>query len=207
MSMKRAVLLFCLMAAASALALLTVANAGDAAPRYKVVTKRFSNTAAIQIPDSGQATPYPSEIEVSGLNRGKIRDVNLSLNSFSHTHPDDVDVLLVGPQGQNAIVMSDAGGGTNVSNITLTLDQEAASALPNNNQLQSGRYEPNNYGPDGDDAFPAPAPAPRGGSSLSIFDGTQPNGTWQLFVVDDAAVDIGEIAGGWTLTIKAKIRR
>jgi subtilisin-like proprotein convertase family protein len=207
MSMKRAVLLFCLMAAASALALLTIANAGDAAPRYKVVTKRFSNTAAIEVPDSGQATPYPSEIEVSGLNRGKISDVNLSLNNLSHTFPDDVDVLLVGPRGQNAVVMSDVGGGTDVSNITLTLDDAATTALPDKNQLQSGRYQPNNRGPDGDDAFPDPAPAASGGESLAVFNRTQPNGTWQLFVVDDEARDIGEFAGGWTLTIKAKVRR
>lgn len=206
-SMKRAVLLFCPMAAASVLALLTIASAGDAAPRYTVVTKSFSNTAAIEIPDSGQTTPYPSEIGVSGLRGGIIRDVNLTLNGFSHTFPDDVDVLLIGPQGQNAIVMSDVGGGTDVSNIILKLDDAATAALPDKDQLQSRSYQPNNHGPDGADAFPDPAPAPRGGESLAVFDGTRANGTWRLFVVDDAARDIGEMAGGWTLKIKAKVRR
>lgn len=208
MSMKRAVLLCCLIAAASALALLMVASVGDAAPRYKAVTKRFSNTAAIQIPDSGPATPYPSEINVSGfVNTAKVKDVNLSLNNFSHTFPDDVDVLVVGPQGQNAIVMSDVGGGTDVSSITLKLDDAATTALPDKAQLQSGSYQPRNRGPDGDDVFPAPAPAPSGGETLAVFGGTNPNGPWQLFVVDDAARDTGEIAGGWTLEIKARVRR
>src|SRR4030095_15354857 len=40
-----------------------------------------------------------------------------------------------------------------------------------------------------------------GGLALSIFNGTNPNGTWSLYIVDDAGGDIGQFAGGWTLTI------
>ena len=36
-------------------------------------------------------------------------------------------------------------------------------------------------------------------ASLSVFNNTNPNGTWSLFVVDDAAQDSGTIAAGWTL--------
>ena len=39
------------------------------------------------------------------------------------------------------------------------------------------------------------------GSALSVFDGTDPNGTWKLYVVDDAADDTGAITGGWSLHI------
>ena len=35
---------------------------------------------------------------------------------------------------------------------------------------------------------------------MSAFDGTDPNGTWNLFVVDDAAGDSGKISG-WTLDL------
>ena len=59
----------------------------------------------------GPATPYPSNCVISGLG-GTITDVNLELNGLSHTWPDDIDILLVGPGGQNAFVMSDAGGPT-----------------------------------------------------------------------------------------------
>jgi hypothetical protein len=38
---------------------------------------------------------------------------------------------------------------------------------------------------------------------LSVFNGTNPNGTWKLYVIDDSAGDNGEITGGWTLTISA----
>ena len=34
-----------------------------------------------------------------------------------------------------------------------------------------------------------------------MFDGTDPNGTWQLFVVDDEQGDKGAITGGWSLHI------
>ncbi|MBD2813154.1 hypothetical protein ID853_20380, partial [Xenorhabdus sp. Vera] len=34
-----------------------------------------------------------------------------------------------------------------------------------------------------------------------VFNGTNPNGTWNLYVVDDAVDDISSIAEGWELTI------
>jgi Ca2+-binding RTX toxin-like protein len=37
---------------------------------------------------------------------------------------------------------------------------------------------------------------------LSAFNGTNPNGAWQLFVQDDVGWDSGSIAGGWSLTIQ-----
>jgi uncharacterized repeat protein (TIGR01451 family) len=52
------------------------------------------------------------------------------------------------------------------------------------------------------DSFPAPAPAgPYTNASLAVFNGSNPNGVWKLFVVDDTTGDAGNIAGGWTLAI------
>src|SRR5215207_2171797 len=90
----------------------------------------------ISIPDASPANPYPSEINVQGLS-GTITDVNVTLNGYSHGFPDDVAVQVVspGPTGKSVLLMSDVGGplpfgSAPVSNINLTLDDEAANSLP-----------------------------------------------------------------------------
>jgi hypothetical protein len=64
----------------------------------------FTNPSQITIPDDGSASPYPSEISVSGLN-GPITDVSVTLHRFGHADPDDVDMLLVSPSGKGVILM------------------------------------------------------------------------------------------------------
>ena len=85
----------------------------------------------------------------------------MTLTGLQHTYPDDIDILLVGPGGQNATVMSDAGGSSDVSSINVTLDDEAAQQLPDAGQLTTGSFRPANWFEDVD-PFPAPAPAPSG---------------------------------------------
>src|SRR5262249_34985398 len=110
------------------------------------------------------------------------------------------DILLVGPAGQNAIIISDVGGGADAVNVNLQLDDLASSPLPDAGPLVSGTYQPANYAGVAD-AFPAPAPAPLGGSALSVFAGAKASGTWSLYVVDNANSDQGNLAGGWCLSI------
>ena len=177
--------------------------------KTKTVTKTFSNTAAITIPGtgtSGVANPYPSPIQVTGFKQGKIQDINVHLNNFNHTFPDDVDILLVATQipGINAIIMSDVGGDTDAVNVNLVLDDQAPTALPADGPLVSGTFQPTNVG--GNDAFDPPAPAPSGLTSFAFFNGKNPNGTWQLFIQDDGDPDTGTLAGGWTLEITAQVK-
>ncbi|HWT02319.1 MAG TPA: Calx-beta domain-containing protein [Pyrinomonadaceae bacterium] len=173
----------------------------------------FLNSTSITINDRpgnsnppGTGSAYPSTISVSGMT-GTITKVDVALNSVSHTFPDDVDVLLVGPGGQRVILMSDAGGSAGVSGVNLTFDQSAA-AMPDASQIVSGTYRPTNFSgdttlePGGVDNFPSPGPGQTNyGSDLSVFNGTAPNGTWRLYVVDDEAGDSGSIATGWALGI------
>ena len=169
-------------------------------------TSTFTNPATITINDNTIAAPYPATITVSGVNPALVTKVTVSLNGLSHTFPDDVDIILVGPQGQRSIVMSDAGGGGGaVSGITLLFDQNSANILPDNSALASGTFRPANYnGNDGaTDTFPAPGPGALTNepADLRAFNLTNPNGVWKLFVVDDQASDVGQISSGWTLTL------
>lgn len=176
--------------------------------KSKSVTKTVSNDTAVAIPgtgNEGKGDPYPLTLSVSGFKKGKIQDVNVTLRGLSHTFPQDIDVLLVAPDGRNAIIFSGVGGSTDVSNVTITLDDQAASALTAD-PLVSGTFRPTNLAEGTDeDEFPD-APPPSSLEALSTFNGSNPNGTWQLFVFDDAADDTGTLAEGFQLTIKAKVK-
>ena len=103
--------------------------------------------------------------------------------------------------------MSDAGdppGDEAVTGITLTLDDEAATFLPEEEVLTTGSFRPTDVGEGFFDDFPGPAPTPTGNTALSIFDGANPDGQWQLFVFDNGFQDTGALAGGWALEITAK---
>jgi subtilisin-like proprotein convertase family protein len=170
-------------------------------------TLTFSNTTPIAVPAAGSpdqigpGSPYPSPITVSGMT-GTVTDVNVTLTSVAHGIAQDMDVLLVGPTGQNLVLMSDAaGGGGFGANGTLTFDDAATGAIPSTGVVGTGTYRPTDSDVDGADTFPAPSPAPSSATTLSVFNGTVPNGTWSLYAVDDATGDIGSISGGWSITV------
>jgi hypothetical protein len=122
---------------------------------------------------------------------------------LTHTFPADIDMLLVSPNGIAVMLMSDACGGSRVTNLNLTFNDETTAVGPAGNlpttNCTSGSYRPTNYG--GDETMPAPAPGLPYHDRLSIFDGINPNGTWQLFIVDDTGPDSGFITGSVTLSI------
>ena len=122
----------------------------------------------------------------------------VALYGIAHSRPDDIDVLLSRLTGANALIVSDVGGSTGVSGVNLTLSDSAAAGLPDNGPLVSGTFQPTNF--ESGDVLPAPAPAPTGGSALSTFVGSNPNGTWNLWVADDLAPLPGSVAG-WCVTL------
>jgi len=154
---------------------------------------------AVTIADNRAASPYPSTVTVSDLG-GTITKVTVRLNALSHTYPDDLDIALVAPGGQAIMLMSDAGGSSDLNGVTLTFDGAATTALSTSAQITSGTWRPVNYGTT--DVLPAPAPAPVSAyaTSLDSLAGLPARGSWSLYVVDDSGSDVGTLAG-WTLTI------
>jgi hypothetical protein len=202
------------MAVAVVVSVLAVPKPADAAT--KLVSKSFSNARPINIPagapssTSGAALPYPSFITSSFPSGSTVRDVNVILRSYTHTWPDDVDVLLVHGE-RNRTILSDAGGDNPVNTITITLDDEAVNGNVGDRgggdgetQLVGGRFKPFNY--EGGDTFNSPAPNPANANSvLAGFDGLNARGGWKLFVQDDGGSDSGAFAEGWTIQIKAAV--
>jgi len=163
----------------------------------------FGNPTPIANPGTGTvgiASPYPSTIEVSGLT-GEVTSVTVTLSNLTHTFAGDNDILLVSPNGQQVILMSDSGT-AGVNGVTLTFDAAAATGLPSNGQVVSGTFLPTNH-VGATDVFPAPAPAFADNTDLAVFNGpaANANGTWSLYATDDISADIGSIAGGWRLDI------
>lgn len=143
-------------------------------------------------------TPYPSELFVSGAD-GDIVDVNVNV-TLSHTWPDDVDIALVSPSGDAEVLMSDACGSGNLASAQLTFNDEAAVPLTDNGPCSSGTFKPTNIGI-GDDNWSGEGPGVVESASLASFDGEFPNGTWELFVLDDVPGEDDGSISSWSLTI------
>ncbi|HEY0544262.1 MAG TPA: VCBS repeat-containing protein, partial [Pyrinomonadaceae bacterium] len=131
--------------------------------------------------------------------------------SFSHTFPDDVGIVLVGPTGAALLIQDGAGDDPDMVNVTYTLSDSGATMLPGATAWTAGTYKPTSFFTG--DNFPAPGPGTTynipgpvaGGTATfqSTFAGTNPNGVWHLYVADFTGGDSGAISGGWSLTINA----
>ena len=145
--------------------------------------------------------PYPSVASVSGLG-GTVNKVTATITGLSPAPRADLAFLLVGPNGQSTILMSGVGV-NNSDTLTLTFDDAAPSFLQS--ILESGTYKPSPLRPV---TFPPPASAEGYGTTLSVFNGTNPNGDWKLYAInfyDDLGCGIdGENCAGvrsWILTV------
>ena len=186
----------------------------------------FDNLTNVRIPGTGtggstsvnSAGLYPITFAVSGM--GVVTsDINITLNfgtaagtvEFSlgeeHTFCGDLDMLLVAPSGTNLVFLSDAGSLADM-NGSYTFDDEAAEIIQEfpttqlvAGNLVNGSYKRSAY-IDGD-PFLSPAPSPDFGNIFfSAFDGEDPNGTWELYIMDDAGGDAGWLMSS-SLTVTA----
>jgi CSLREA domain-containing protein len=198
----------------SAIVLIALLGLASASHCTASALSPFSNTAPITINDApaggvAKASLYPSVIHVSGVSGNVTTKVQVILSTFSHTFPDDVDILLVAPDGTRSIVMSDAGGGNpGASNLQLTFSATGAAPVPDNTAISdTAPLRPANYAAQDasgiTDIFPSPGPGTlvMEPADFDAFNGINPNGDWSLYVVDDSNGDSGSILGGWTLVL------
>ncbi|MCE2652001.1 MAG: hypothetical protein LW650_00400 [Planctomycetaceae bacterium] len=169
--------------------------------------QRYVNINPIGIPvtsATGVSSPYPSEIVVSGAPR-RIKTFSVAIQNINHLFAEDIRALLVAPGGQRVLLVSGAGSNTNLVAQTWIFNQEATATLPTAFGVPSvsGIYRPTVTN---GAALPAPAPGLPYSTDMSTLYGTDPNGTWRLYVADGfPSAAGGTILGGWTITFTGDV--
>ncbi len=160
----------------------------------------------------GPATKYPSSIVVSGLS-GTVTKASVTLIGLSSASPDDIDMVITGPNGQQVMLMSDACGEApnTLANEDWTFDDSAQTFLSDGGPCaanQQASFLPSNYlgsAPEPDDLSPGGGPAPPYVNAMSFFNGATPDGAWNLFVMDDnAAGYLGFDIKAWVLKLEVQ---
>ena len=189
---------------------------------FKPQARNFAG-GAITINAANEATPYPATITVpSGTApnvspNAVVSGLVIRINGFQHASPDDVDMMLVAPNGTSKLIFwSDSGNGNAIGSpgINVVIDDAAATGLTDSGTLTSGTFDPTSNG--GVDNFPAPSPcngvcpaptdyaAPAGTSTIASSFVTPGNviaaGTWSLYIRDDTGTNAGTITS-WSLDI------
>ena len=123
---------------------------------------------------------FASEIQVASIVE-MVTEISITFSDLFHSHPADIDALVVGPGGQNVLLMSDVG--ELLSEVDSIIDdvnlvfRDGFGTLPGNVRITSGTYGPTNYQgmvkdvPEMDTMSPAMPPPGPYGASLSVFNG------------------------------------
>jgi hypothetical protein len=178
------------------------AAAGAESRSFVNVVHLFPNDGANT---EGRANVYPSSIAVSGL-AGTVTKVTVTLIGLSSSGPDDMDAVIVGPNGQQVMLMSDACGTSSLDDDNWTFDDSAPTFISNNGpcgSFEDESFRPTDYeDPALDDLTEEGGPAGPYFTSLALLAGGSPNGAWNLFVFDDTDGFRGFDLSGWALNLE-----
>jgi subtilisin-like proprotein convertase family protein len=156
------------------------------------VAQTFVSPDTFTLAVRGSATPYPSNVTVSGV--GRIEKMSVTLHGFSHPRPADMFFMLTSPSDKSVYVMSNRGGSAPVTNLTLTFDNDATSYAPTSDLSVSSTYRPTCGGPYGGSLPPPPIYA-----SFEEYNGDVADGVWSLYVTDTANGVQGSL-DSWSIT-------
>jgi subtilisin-like proprotein convertase family protein len=177
----------------------------------------FTNTVNQTIPDSN-----PSGLTLAanftGMS-GSVSNISVSLNissaSGSTAYNGDLYAYLAGPNGGYSVLLNRVGVGTGNAFGYSTPGMDVTFAmfgtLGNIHSYGAGSFPVNGGGqltgtwaPDGRTVDPGSAPSAfdAGGTALlDSFVGTNPNGTWVLFLADVSGGNTAEV-NSWTLNLE-----
>lgn len=179
------------------------ATADSAAAAAALLNCTLSNNdVPLIIPDDSLRMPIWSTKYVSGMT-GLVTKVVVTLNLTSE-FPDDLHIILRSPDGAIVELMSNCGGNNSLTNVELVFDDDAAGSLPDATQITAGDYKPtvNGVGGNEDGQFFV-TPIPEDVSFpvvLSHLNGSNPNGSWAIFAVDDSGGG-ANVLNSWDIEI------
>ena len=118
---------------------------------------------------------------------GRIKDLNVRINSIDHSFVGDLKVELVSPDNSTTVRLIEHVGGPNNGGddlVDTVFDDEAATTIGSGASAApyTGSFRPQ-------------------GDQLERFDGKEQQGTWKLRVSDRYENDTGSLLG-WGLTIR-----
>jgi hypothetical protein len=152
---------------------------------------------------SGPANTYPGTIAVSGL-AGTVTKV--SVTTLDLAASDQLDMALVGPNGQAVMLLSDACSSSGSNDSFFTFEDAAPIFAPSGCSPGAparfdprARLMPTNIGDPALDVFSGGGPAGPFNNKLAALAGGSPNGNWNLFLIDDTPDGFGFEMGGWAL--------
>ena len=192
--------------AASAAAILALTGASLAASVAPANAAGTFNGAGITVAGNAATT---SAIVVAGQ-EPTVTDVNVVINGLTTNFPQVVDAVLESPSGAKVMLLSDvACSAVAATNTTFGVDDAGQTPFPGSGTggtsapiVNGVIYTPTDLDPaatpcdgTGDALVPAPT-----GSSLSAFNGSNPNGTWKLHFASDSGGTSASIQG-WSLSI------
>jgi hypothetical protein len=157
----------------------------------------------------GPAKHFPSTISVSGV-PGTVTNATVTIFIARLSNPDDDDIAITGPNGQQVMLMSDACGLTGVDIADWTFTDTAETFVSNGGPCDTlgfgeQSFKPSNYlgnSPEPDDMSASGGPAGPFLNALSFLTGGSANGDWKLWVLDDDATNgAGFALNGWSLTL------
>ena len=140
----------------------------------------------------------------------RVTKISIGLTTLQHTFSDDLDFLIVGPDGRNLEFWSDAGGGSTI-NGSYTISDVGSTSLSDATANAGGTYKPTDYTSAGGAetssnwsgvaSIPINHPGPTGSATFeSVFGGAWlPDTTWTLKIRDDVAGFAGSLAD-WRVT-------
>jgi subtilisin-like proprotein convertase family protein len=117
-----------------------------------------------------------SELEIS--TPGSILDVDVAV-AIDHTYVDDLALVLQAPDGSTVVLAADRGGSGD-DYATTVFDDDALRSIQTAAAPSAGRYRP--------------------AEPLSSLAGKGVQGTWRLYVLDQAVQDGGELLG-WAISV------